>query len=143
MLVKTSRNKINYEFIKSTKENIAISIGVVGNAADFFKYVLDKGIIPDLVTDQTSAHDPLNGYVPNHMTVEEALALRKSDPKKYVEMAISCDYALASTVREATKPGGLHAKATRDPRLDRIRLHTCPEHPNAARYQIECSVPAP
>jgi urocanate hydratase len=73
--------------LKSKKENKAISIGVVGNAADFFKYVFDKGIVPDLVTDQTSAHDPLNGYVPNKMTVEEALALRVKDPKKYVDLA--------------------------------------------------------
>jgi urocanate hydratase len=50
--------------IDAKKNNKAISIGVVGNAADFFPYVLNKGIVPDLVTDQTSAHDPINGYVP-------------------------------------------------------------------------------
>jgi len=73
--------------LKSKLDKKAISIGVVGNAADFFQYVYDKGIIPDLVTDQTSAHDPLNGYVPNKMTVEEALKLRAIDPKKYTILA--------------------------------------------------------
>lgn len=73
--------------LKSKEEKKAISIGVVGNAADFFKYVYDKGIYPDLVTDQTSAHDPLNGYVPHGMPVEEALALRKSNPEKYTELS--------------------------------------------------------
>jgi len=65
----------------------AKSIGVAGNAADFFEYVLESGIVPDLVTDQTSAHDPLNGYVPREMTLEEALALRVSDPKKYTDLS--------------------------------------------------------
>lgn len=73
--------------LKSKEEKKAISIGVVGNAADFFKYVYDKGIYPDLVTDQTSAHDPLNGYVPHGMPVEEALALRQSNPEKYTELS--------------------------------------------------------
>jgi urocanate hydratase len=61
----------------------ALTVGVVGNAVDFFEYVLDQGVVPDLVTDQTSAHDPLNGYVPGGMTLSEANALRKSDPAKY------------------------------------------------------------
>ena len=73
--------------LKSKSENKAISIGVVGNAADFFKYVFEKGILPDLVTDQTSAHDPLNGYVPQGMKLEDALALRKNDPKKYTDLS--------------------------------------------------------
>ena len=73
--------------LKSKVEKKAISIGVVGNAADFFKYVLDKNIVPDLVTDQTSAHDPLNGYVPNHITLDEATKLRLKDAKKYTELS--------------------------------------------------------
>ncbi len=71
----------------SKKNNTPISIGVVGNAADFFKYVYDKGIVPDLVTDQTSAHDPLNGYIPHGMPVESALELRRKDPEKYTELS--------------------------------------------------------
>jgi urocanate hydratase len=71
--------------LKAKKNNEAISIGVVGNAVDFFEFVLDKGIVPDLVTDQTSAHDPLNGYVPAGMTLAEAADLRHSDPAKYTQ----------------------------------------------------------
>ena len=69
--------------IKAKKNSEAVSICVVANAADFFKYVYDKGIVPDLVTDQTSAHDPLNGYIPDNMSVDEALSLRKKDPTQY------------------------------------------------------------
>ena len=54
----------------------AVSIAVVGNAADVFQDLLDQGVDIDIVTDQTSAHDPLNGYVPTGMTLEEAGALR-------------------------------------------------------------------
>ncbi len=70
---------------EAKKNNEALTVGVVGNAVDFFEFVLDQGVIPDLVTDQTSAHDPLNGYVPAGMTLAEALDLRKSDPAKYTE----------------------------------------------------------
>jgi urocanate hydratase len=63
----------------------AQSIAVEGNAADFFEFVLEKGVVPDLVTDQTSAHDPLNGYVPRGMSVSDALKLRESDPKSYTQ----------------------------------------------------------
>lgn len=73
--------------LRSKEEKKAISICVVGNAADFFNYVLEKGIKPDLVTDQTSAHDPLNGYVPHKMTLEEANALRLKDPKTYTKLS--------------------------------------------------------
>jgi urocanate hydratase len=65
----------------------ALSIALHGNAADVFPEFLKRGIIPDVVTDQTSAHDELNGYVPHGILYEEALALRKSDPKKYIDLA--------------------------------------------------------
>jgi urocanate hydratase len=67
----------------------ALSIGLVGNAADVFPEMLARDVDIDVVTDQTSAHDPLNGYVPNGMTLEEALALRHSDPDRYVERAFA------------------------------------------------------
>ena len=73
--------------LKKKEEGEAISIGVVGNAADFFNYVLEKNILPDLVTDQTSAHDPLNGYVPQDMSDAEANDLRKSDASKYMALS--------------------------------------------------------
>jgi len=65
-----------------------LSIGVHANAADFFPYLLEKGILPDVVTDQTSAHDELYGYVPNGIPFEEALALRESDPEEYRKRAM-------------------------------------------------------
>ena len=70
---------------QAKKNNEALTVGVVGNAVDFFEFVLDQGAIPDLVTDQTSAHDPLNGYVPAGMTLSEAADLRQADPVKYTE----------------------------------------------------------
>lgn len=65
----------------------AISIGVVGNAADFFNYLLQKNVTPDLVTDQTSAHDPLNGYVPSNMTLAHAYELRLKDAVEYEKLS--------------------------------------------------------
>lgn len=73
--------------LKAKETGEALTVGVVGNAVDFFEYVLDKGIVPDLVTDQTSAHDPLNGYVPAGMSLAESNDLRKSDPQKYIQYA--------------------------------------------------------
>lgn len=65
----------------------ALSIGLVGNAVDIHKAILDKGFKIDIITDQTSAHDPLNGYVPQGYSVEEAKKLRQENPKKYVELS--------------------------------------------------------
>jgi urocanate hydratase len=62
----------------------AVSIAVVGNAAEVFPELLDRGIGIDIVTDQTSAHDPLNGYVPSGMTLVEADALRAEEPDEYI-----------------------------------------------------------
>ncbi|MBM7115870.1 urocanate hydratase [Archangium primigenium] len=63
------------------------SIAVIGNAAQVYRELYRRGIKPDLVTDQTSAHDPLNGYIPTDMTLESAAELRQRDPKGYVERA--------------------------------------------------------
>jgi len=64
-----------------------LSIGLHMNAAEVFPEFVKRGIIPDLVTDQTSAHDELNGYVPHGIPYAEALELRKTNPDKYIEMA--------------------------------------------------------
>jgi len=74
----------------------SVSIAVVGNAADVFPDLLSRGIDVDIVTDQTSAHDPLNGYVPRRMTLVEADALRVEEPEEYIvksreSMAIHCE----------------------------------------------------
>lgn len=62
-----------------------LSIGLLGNAADIVPQVAKMGIVPDIVTDQTSAHDELDGYIPNNMTYCEALTLRKANPDKYIK----------------------------------------------------------
>jgi urocanate hydratase len=68
------------------KENV--SVGLVGNCADIIPELAERGVVPDILTDQTSAHDPLNGYVPNGMSLEEALALRKRDPETYQQLSL-------------------------------------------------------
>ena len=68
------------------KENV--SVGLVGNCADLVPELAARGVVPDILTDQTSAHDPLNGYVPNKMSLEQALELRKRDPKGYEERSL-------------------------------------------------------
>ena len=73
--------------LDAKNKNIATSIAVVGNAADFFEYVLSKNIHPDLVTDQTSAHDPLNGYIPRSLTENQLADLRKNNPARYTELS--------------------------------------------------------
>ena len=69
-------------------EGKAISVGLVGNCADVLPELVRRGVVPDLLTDQTSAHDELNGYVPNGMTLEEARALRCNDPDEYIRRSI-------------------------------------------------------
>jgi urocanate hydratase len=64
-------------------KGVAKSIGVLANAVDLLERLIARGVTPDVLTDQTSAHDPLGGYVPNRMTYDAALALRTSDPKAY------------------------------------------------------------
>lgn len=73
--------------LKAKKENKALSVGLLGNAAEVLPEILKRGIIPDVLTDQTSAHDTLNGYVPHGIPYEEALKLRKTNPDKYIQMA--------------------------------------------------------
>lgn len=73
----------------AVRKKEAISVGLVGNCADVIPELAERGVLPDILTDQTSAHDPLNGYVPNGMTLEHALELRKSDPKAYLEKSMN------------------------------------------------------
>ncbi len=65
-----------------------LSVGLVGDIGDVLKKLIEDGITPDILTDQTSAHDPLNGYVPAGISLEEALKLRQSDPKEYEKRSI-------------------------------------------------------
>src|SRR5690606_32959614 len=65
-----------------------LSIGLVSDAGDLLERMLQDGITPDVLTDQTSAHDPLNGYVPHGLTLAEAVALRRADPETYKERSL-------------------------------------------------------
>ena len=85
---------------EATAAGRALSIGLLGNAADVLPACLRRGLVPDLLTDQTSAHDPLNGYVPNGMPYADALALRAADPDRYM--------------REARRAMGEHVRAMLD-----------------------------
>lgn len=81
---------------QAVKDQRALSIALIANAADIFPELYRRGIYPDIVTDQTSAHDTLNGYVPNGMSYAQALELRKSDPEAYIEKSMD---AIASHVQ--------------------------------------------
>src|SRR5438067_6053412 len=78
------------------RERIARSIGLRGNAADVLPALVARGITPDVLTDQTSAHDALNGYVPNGMSLDEAERLRDANPNAYIERSMR---AMAQHVR--------------------------------------------
>ena len=69
---------------EAQSKKIPLSIGLEGNAADIVPKLAKSSIVPDMITDQTSAHDELDGYIPNGISYKEALELRKSDPKKYI-----------------------------------------------------------
>jgi urocanate hydratase len=70
---------------EAQKSGKPLSVAFRGNAADMLRELLTRGVIPDVLTDQTSAHDELNGYVPNGMSFEEALSLRRTNPERYVK----------------------------------------------------------
>ncbi len=71
------------------KSSSPLSVGLVGNCADVLPEMVRRGIVPDVLTDQTSAHDPLNGYVPNGMSLHEAIELRRSEPETYTQRSIA------------------------------------------------------
>jgi urocanate hydratase len=91
---------------QARKKHHAISVGLVGNCADVLPEMVKRDVVPDVLTDQTSAHDALNGYVPNGMSLEEAIALRAKDPDQYIErsmrsMAVHVEAMLALQRRGA------------------------------------------
>ena len=70
------------------KNRKSLSVGLVGNCADVLPEIVKRGIVPDILTDQTSAHDALNGYVPHGISLEDALALRVKSPEEYIDRAM-------------------------------------------------------
>jgi len=70
------------------KKRQPLSVGLLGNASEVHSQIVKRGLVPDIVTDQTSAHDALEGYVPGGMSLAQALTLRKKSPSEYVKKAV-------------------------------------------------------
>jgi urocanate hydratase len=87
------------------RERRALSIGLAGNAAEILPELLRRGVAIDIVTDQTSAHDPLNGYVPAGLTVEQAQVLRRSDPDDYLKRVGESALAHVAAIRDLQAAG--------------------------------------
>src|SRR6516165_6430241 len=73
----------------AVRQGEATSVGLVGNCADVIPELAKRGVVPDLLTDQTSAHDPIHGYVPNGMTFDQASELRQKNPQEYRKYSIA------------------------------------------------------
>jgi len=90
---------------QALKEGRALSIALLANAADFLPELVRRGITPDVLTDQTSAHDELNGYVPRGLPYEEALELRKKNPEEYIRRSYESMAAHVEAMLELQKRG--------------------------------------
>src|ERR1700694_662922 len=73
----------------AVRKGEATSVGLVGNCAELVPELAKRGVVPDIVTDQTSAHDPIAGYVPNGITLEQAFELRTKDPQEYRKRSVA------------------------------------------------------
>jgi urocanate hydratase len=93
--------------IDAKKEGRPLSIGLTGNASEILPEMLKLGFLPDIVTDQTSAHDPLNGYIPAGFTAEEAGKLRRQDPDRYVKLAKASIARHVSSMLELQRQGAV------------------------------------
>jgi urocanate hydratase len=83
----------------------ALSIGLLGNAADILPRLVKMGINPDIVTDQTSAHDELNGYVPHQVNYAEAIGLRQKNPDEYIRLSVESMAAHVQAMLDFQKNG--------------------------------------
>ncbi len=91
----------------ATEAKKPLSVGLVGNCADILPELVKRKIVPDVVTDQTSAHDELNGYVPHGISYQEALALRKADPNKYIKMSYNSMVVHTRAILDLQKMGAV------------------------------------
>ncbi|MCB9647985.1 MAG: urocanate hydratase [Deltaproteobacteria bacterium] len=90
---------------RAMKGKRPLSVALCANAADVYPELVKRGVVPDLTTDQTSAHDPLNGYVPRGRSLDEAIALRTSDPDRYVKESIASMAAHVEAMVDLQKAG--------------------------------------
>jgi urocanate hydratase len=93
--------------LKAKNEGRAFSVGLIGNAGEILPEIVKRNIIPDVVTDQTSAHDTLNGYVPMGMSFGEALFLRKENPDEYIKLAKKTIVQHVKAMLEFQKKGSI------------------------------------
>lgn len=93
--------------LEAKREGEPRSIGLLGNAAEVHPELLKRGVIPDVLTDQTSAHDPLNGYYPAGLSKKEADELRKNDPKEYLRCASESMRLQVETMVEMMRKGAV------------------------------------
>ena len=84
-----------------------LSIGLLGNAAEILPEMVKRDIIPDMVTDQTSAHDPLGGYIPTGLTLDQAASLRESDPDRYIRLTRQSMAAHVQAMLDMQKAGAV------------------------------------
>jgi urocanate hydratase len=92
---------------KAKEKKEALSIALLGNAADLLPELIKRNITPDVLTDQTSAHDTLNGYIPHTISFKEALQLRKDNPDKYISMARASIVEHVKAMLELQKRGAI------------------------------------
>ena len=93
--------------LNAKKSNLALSVGFLGNAGEILPQIFKRNIIPDILTDQTSAHDTLNGYIPMGMSYEEALILRKNNPDIYIYKAKQTIVKHVKSMLEFRKKGAV------------------------------------
>lgn len=93
--------------LNAKEKEEALSVGLIGNAGEILPEIIKKDIIPDVLTDQTSAHDTLNGYIPMGMSYEEALNLRQDNPDKYIKLAKDTIVAHVNAMLEFRRRGAV------------------------------------
>src|SRR5690606_18836974 len=91
----------------AVKAREPLSVGLLGNCAEVLPELVRRGVIPDVVTDQTSAHDELQGYVPSDMSLEAAADLRRADPEDYVRRSVAAMGAHVAAMRAMQERGAI------------------------------------
>jgi urocanate hydratase len=92
---------------QARKEGRPLSVGLLANAADIYPELVQRNITPDVVTDQTSAHDPLNGYIPNHLPDEDPATLRQKNPQEYIRRSMDAMTEHVRAMLEMQKRGAV------------------------------------
>lgn len=103
----TDIDKAINKALEYRQQGLAKSIGVLCNAVQLLQRLIKRGIVPETVTDQTSAHDPLYGYVPSTLTLEQANILRESNPKEYLERSYESIYYHVTLMDDLNEMGAV------------------------------------